>query len=114
MIVRNNIEALFSLQLETRDILASSNKHLENQTIYDVDQILCKLVATTSLMTKYLNHVFKDRPAKKGKYHKVRVKKIKDKKDKESKEPEEPGVSMCKCSANQYEDYARNVLTELM
>ncbi|XP_055963354.1 testis-expressed protein 50 [Sorex fumeus] len=95
-------------KLETTQAAPETPSKAENQSSYDIDQILCKLVATTSMMTNYLNQVFARPPAKKGKSRKGRGKKTKE------KEPAEPKASTCKCSAPPYEDYARNLLTELM
>ncbi|XP_045308840.1 testis-expressed protein 50 [Leopardus geoffroyi] len=47
----------------------------ENQSLYDIDQILCRLVATTSMMSKYLNQVSCHPPAKKVKHQKLKRKK---------------------------------------
>uniref|UniRef100_A0ABI7WG35 Testis expressed 50 n=1 Tax=Felis catus TaxID=9685 RepID=A0ABI7WG35_FELCA len=47
----------------------------ENQSLYDIDQILCRLVATTSMMSKYLNQVSCHPPAKKVKHRKPKRKK---------------------------------------
>ncbi|XP_014445191.1 testis-expressed protein 50 [Tupaia chinensis] len=57
---------------------ASLNKFdndLESPSIYDIDQILCKLVATTSMMTKYLKLVSHHPSSKKMKYKKLKRKK---------------------------------------
>ncbi|XP_068921708.1 testis-expressed protein 50 [Petaurus breviceps papuanus] len=35
----------------------SSNGDQQNQSIYDVDQILCRLMSTTSMLTRYLKQV---------------------------------------------------------
>ncbi|XP_015441609.2 testis-expressed protein 50 [Pteropus alecto] len=53
----------------------SGNKDLQTQSIYDIDQILCRLVATTSMMTKYLNQVSQHTSAKKLKHRKSKKKK---------------------------------------
>uniref|UniRef100_A0A8C3X6G1 Testis expressed 50 n=1 Tax=Catagonus wagneri TaxID=51154 RepID=A0A8C3X6G1_9CETA len=47
---------------------------VENQSLYDVDQILFKLVATTSMMTKYLNQMSHHPPAKKVEHRKLKRK----------------------------------------
>lgn len=49
-------------------------KDLETQSVYDIDQILCKLVATTSMMTKYLNQMSHHPQAKKAKHRKLKRK----------------------------------------
>ncbi|XP_062049032.1 testis-expressed protein 50 [Lepus europaeus] len=55
--------------------LGKSGNDLQSPSIYDIDQILCKLVATTSMMTKYLNQVSHRSPSKKVKYRKLKKKK---------------------------------------
>ncbi|XP_012789312.1 testis-expressed protein 50 [Sorex araneus] len=105
-------------KLETKATPEPPSKAENQSSSYDIDQILCKLIATTSMMTKYLNQVFIRPPAKKGKHRKGRGKRTKEKEPKEKepkeKEPEETKASTCKCGTASYEDYARNLLTELM
>uniref|UniRef100_K7E1L9 Uncharacterized protein n=1 Tax=Monodelphis domestica TaxID=13616 RepID=K7E1L9_MONDO len=42
----------------------SSSYDQQNQSIYDIDQILCRLMSTTSLLTRYLKHVSEHPPKK--------------------------------------------------
>ncbi|XP_039098301.1 testis-expressed protein 50 [Hyaena hyaena] len=50
-------------------------KNLEDHCMYDIDQILCRLAAATSMMTKYLNQVTCHPPAKRVKHRKLKKKK---------------------------------------
>ncbi|XP_037681256.1 testis-expressed protein 50 [Choloepus didactylus] len=49
--------------------------NLESQSVYDIDQILCRLVATTSLMTEYLKQVSHHPSSNKVKHRKLKRKK---------------------------------------
>ncbi|XP_010953327.1 testis-expressed protein 50 [Camelus dromedarius] len=60
------------LKKQTSDAFGND---LENQSLYDIDQILCRLVATTSMMNKYLNQVSHYPSAKKIKHRKLKKKK---------------------------------------
>ncbi|XP_047608482.1 LOW QUALITY PROTEIN: testis-expressed protein 50 [Phacochoerus africanus] len=62
-------------KLKKQASLDTSGNDIENQSVYDIDQILFKLVATTSMMTKYLNQVSHHPPAKKVKHRKLKRKK---------------------------------------
>ncbi|XP_052593334.1 testis-expressed protein 50 [Peromyscus californicus insignis] len=66
---------------------ASLEKHgddLESASIYDIEQILCRLLATTSMMTKFLKQVSQHSSFKKVKQH-HRVKRKKSEGGEESK-----------------------------
>ncbi|XP_072504675.1 testis-expressed protein 50 [Notamacropus eugenii] len=54
----------------------SSNDDQQNQSIYDMDQILCRLMSTTSMLTKHLKEV-SHHPSKKSK-HRRKLKKKRD------------------------------------
>lgn len=56
--------------------LDKAGKELHNPSVYDIDQLLCKLVATTSMMTKYLNQVSQRSSSKKTKHRKSKKKKF--------------------------------------
>ncbi|XP_013207940.1 testis-expressed protein 50 [Microtus ochrogaster] len=68
---------------------ASLEKHgndLESPSIYDIEQILCRLLATTSMMTKFLKQVSQHSSLKKVKQQrKVKRKKNKGEELKDSK-----------------------------
>ncbi|XP_055480690.1 testis-expressed protein 50 [Psammomys obesus] len=66
---------------------ASLEKHgtdLKSPSIYDIEQILCRLLATTSMMTKFLKQVSQHSSAKKNVKQQRQLKK---KRRKEGKEP---------------------------
>ncbi|KAF6293903.1 testis expressed 50 [Rhinolophus ferrumequinum] len=62
-------------KLKDKVSLDTFGNDLQNHSICDIDQILCKLVATTSMMTKYLNQVSHHHLAKKVKHRKPKKKK---------------------------------------
>ncbi|XP_022420937.1 testis-expressed protein 50 [Delphinapterus leucas] len=62
-------------KLKKQASLDTAGNDLESQPIYDIDQILCRPVATTSMITKYLNEVSHHPPAKKVKHQKLKGKK---------------------------------------
>ncbi|XP_061042730.1 testis-expressed protein 50 [Eubalaena glacialis] len=66
-------------KLKKQASLDTAGNDLESQSIYDADQILCRLVATTSMITKYLNQVSHHPPAKKVKHQKLKGKRVKEK-----------------------------------
>uniref|UniRef100_A0A4X2K5Y5 Testis expressed 50 n=1 Tax=Vombatus ursinus TaxID=29139 RepID=A0A4X2K5Y5_VOMUR len=53
-----------------------SNVDQQNQSIYDIDQMLCRLISTTSMLTRYLKQV-SHHPSKKLK-HRRKFKKKRD------------------------------------
>ncbi|XP_012658024.1 testis-expressed protein 50 [Otolemur garnettii] len=61
-------------KLKKQASLDKFTNDLESPSIYDIDQILCRLVATTSMMTKYLKQV-SHHPSKKIKHRKLKRKK---------------------------------------
>ncbi|KAB0377026.1 hypothetical protein FD755_011470 [Muntiacus reevesi] len=62
-------------KLKKQVSLDTTDNDLETQSVYDIDQILCRLVATTSMMTKYLNQMSHHPQAKKAKHRKLKRKK---------------------------------------
>ncbi|KAM5294614.1 testis-expressed protein 50 [Glossophaga mutica] len=54
--------------------LDTAENELESQSINDIDQLLCKLLATTSVMTEYLNQVTHHPTAKSGKHRRLKKK----------------------------------------
>ncbi|XP_008577481.1 PREDICTED: uncharacterized protein LOC103595782 [Galeopterus variegatus] len=59
-------------KLKKQASLGKFSNDLESPSIYDIDQILCRLVATTSLVAKYLNQVSDHPPAKRVKHRKFK------------------------------------------
>ncbi|XP_058934197.1 testis-expressed protein 50 [Kogia breviceps] len=55
-------------KLKKQASLDTAGNNLESQSIYDIDQILCRLMTTTSMIVKYLNRVSHRPPAKKVKH----------------------------------------------
>lgn len=67
---------------------ASLEKHgndLESPSIYDIEQILCRLLATTSMMTKFLKQVSQHSSLKKVKQQRKVKRKNKGEELKDSK-----------------------------
>ncbi|XP_053462296.1 testis-expressed protein 50 [Nycticebus coucang] len=62
-------------KLKKQASLEKFSNDLESPSIYDIDQILCRLVATTSMMTKYLKQVSHHPSSKKIKHRKLKRKK---------------------------------------
>ncbi|XP_048213611.1 testis-expressed protein 50 [Perognathus longimembris pacificus] len=62
-------------KLRRQASLDKPEKDLESPSIYDIDQILCRLLATTSMMTKYLKKVSQHSSPKKVKHHNSKSKK---------------------------------------
>ncbi|XP_036891180.1 testis-expressed protein 50 [Sturnira hondurensis] len=54
--------------------LDTAGNELESQSINDIDQLLCKLLATTSVMTEYLNQASHHPTAKSVKHRKLKRK----------------------------------------
>ncbi|XP_037001760.1 testis-expressed protein 50 [Artibeus jamaicensis] len=54
--------------------LDTAGNELESQSINDIDQLLCKLLATTSVMTEYLNQASHRPTAKSIKHRKLKKK----------------------------------------
>ncbi|XP_040840150.1 testis-expressed protein 50 [Ochotona curzoniae] len=63
-------------KMKEQACLDKAGKELHNPSVYDIDQLLCKLVATTSMMTKYLNQVSQRSSSKKTKHRKSKKKKF--------------------------------------
>ncbi|XP_012384822.1 testis-expressed protein 50 [Dasypus novemcinctus] len=61
-------------KLKKQASLDTSGNDLECQSVYDINQILCGLVATTSMMTKYLKQVSHHPSSKKVKHRKLKKK----------------------------------------
>ncbi|XP_057585616.1 testis-expressed protein 50 [Hippopotamus amphibius kiboko] len=55
--------------------LDTAGNDLERQSVYNIDQILCRLMAITSMMIKYLNQMSHHPPAKEVKHQKLKRKK---------------------------------------
>lgn len=73
-------------QLKKQASLEKHGNDLENPSIYDIEQILCRLLATTSMMTKFLKQVSQHSSFKKAKQQrKVKRKKNKGEELKDSK-----------------------------
>ncbi|XP_073904996.1 testis-expressed protein 50 [Castor canadensis] len=62
-------------KLKKQASLDKFGNDLKSPSIYDIDQILCRLLATTSLMTKYLKQVSQHSSSKKVKHRKLKRKK---------------------------------------
>ncbi|XP_021561854.1 uncharacterized protein TEX50 [Carlito syrichta] len=62
-------------KLKKQASLDKSGHHLESPSSYDIDQILCRLVTTTSLMSEYLKLVSHSPSFKKTKHRKLTRKK---------------------------------------
>ncbi|KAM5144309.1 testis-expressed protein 50 [Callospermophilus lateralis] len=62
-------------KLKKQASLDKSGNALESPSIYDIDQILCRLLATTSMMTKYLKQVSHHSSSKKVKHRELKRKK---------------------------------------
>ncbi|XP_054549440.1 testis-expressed protein 50 isoform X2 [Talpa occidentalis] len=80
-------EEMHYLKLKKQAAVEVSGNAPESQPAYDIDQILCKLVATTSMMTKYLNQMSQNPPAKKAKHHKLRGRRVKEEEEPEDNRP---------------------------
>ncbi|XP_077013116.1 testis-expressed protein 50 [Tamandua tetradactyla] len=62
-------------KLKKQTSLDTSGNVLENESVCDIDQILYRMVATMSLMTKYLKQVSHHPSSKKAKHRKLKRKK---------------------------------------
>ncbi|KAF5916637.1 hypothetical protein HPG69_005432 [Diceros bicornis minor] len=62
-------------KLKKQASLDTLGNDLESQSFHDIDQILCRLMAKTSMMTTYLNQSSPYLPAKKVKHRKPKRKK---------------------------------------
>ncbi|KAM9612646.1 testis-expressed protein 50 [Trichechus inunguis] len=61
-------------KLKKQASLDTSGNDVESQSVSDINQILCRLVATASMMTKYLKQVSNHPPSKKVKHRKLKKK----------------------------------------
>ncbi|XP_054443483.1 testis-expressed protein 50 [Pteronotus mesoamericanus] len=61
-------------KLKKQASLDTAGNELESQSISDVDRLLCKLLATTSMMTAYLNQTSRHPTAKKLRHRKLQRK----------------------------------------
>lgn len=73
------------LQLKKQPPLEKHSSDLESPSIYDIEQILCRLLTTTSMMTKFLKQVSQHSSFKKFKQQR----KLKKMKSKGEQEPED-------------------------
>ncbi|XP_051004136.1 testis-expressed protein 50 [Acomys russatus] len=73
-------------KLRQQATLKSHSNGLGSPAIYDIEQVLCRLLATTSMMTKFLKQVSQHSSFKKVKQQR-QLKRKKRKGEKESKDP---------------------------
>ncbi|XP_007525266.1 testis-expressed protein 50 [Erinaceus europaeus] len=64
-------------KVKRQETIQTIDNGLEIESFQDIEQILCRLIATVTMLTKYLNKAVHHPSAKKSKYGKIRGKKVK-------------------------------------